>query len=1077
MPRPGARLFRQSLFFIPWPKVLLLSGNVHQPFAKPPSIKGKAINPVWSMNEQVLHAILRLLAIISKIEGPERDEFGIVEKFLSEHLNDVLVRYYLDVYEQYVLEAVVDEKETRKICQKINREMTLRQKVFILLHLLEIVLANQTFTEQEKAFILIIVKALNIEEVQYNRVRAFLMKEFSQVESENLLIINGFPHRKSRHGKHMFRQGAKAGIAVLRMPKIDTFFVRALGSREDFFLNGDLVRQGYTYPISPGSVLKGEKINPIYFSEIVSNFIGADAPAKISFEAIHIDYHFKTGDKGLHQVSLAEESGNLVAIMGASGSGKTTLVNVLNGILTPTKGKVLINGLDVHRQKEEIKGVIGYIPQDDLLIEELTVFENLYYAARFCYAHSTPTELDFLVNQTLERLGLAEIKELRVGNVLDKTISGGQRKRLNIGLELIRQPSVLFVDEPTSGLSSRDSENIMDLLYELTRAGKLIFVIIHQPPSDIFKLFDKLVLLDIGGYQIYYGNPIEAVSYFKTLANQTNKDEGACATCGNVNSEQIFNIVEAKVLDDYGKPTNIRKTSPRKWHRQFQQSIRVPKIERIKDPPPKALDIPGRLKQFEVFLDRNILSKLSNRQYLFVNLLQAPLLALILAFIVRFYLVDEAEGPVTYQLIDNINLPAYIFMSIIVALFIGLTSSAEEIIRDGKILKREEFLSLSHTSYLLSKVCVLFVISALQVAMYVAIGHYILAIKGLELPYWFMLFSCACFANMLGLNISSAFKHAATVYNLIPIILIPQLVLGGIVVKFDEVNPFFSNRNGYVPWIGEIMASRWAFEALAVVQFRENAFDKQFFALDRERAQAEYRRVYYLPTLLTKAETCHELFRDSTRQDDFSRNFLVLSNELAHLQRAYPDIAAPVLPTNPPRFTWEIMQEVRWYIDTLAQRYNQQHRMASRQKDRLIEVLIQEKGRAAYLAMMNDYRNQAITDLVSNAKSEKRIIEYKGQLIQKIYPVYLEPTPSFFTLRAHFFAYVKYLMGYPVSVFWFNALVLWLMTLFLYVALYFEGLKKVVQFFQEKPYPRARSGKGPFAQLWTGLTKPIEKRN
>ena len=209
--------------------------------------------------------------------------------------------------------------------------------------------------------------------------------------------------------------------------------------------------------------------------------------------------------------------------MGGSGAGKSTLLNVLNGNNAPSKGQVLINGIDIHKSKDEIEGVIGYVSQDDLLIEELTVFENLFYNAKLCFDGFSDSEISELVLKLLNSLGLAETKDLKVGSPLEKTISGGQRKRLNIGLELIREPSVLFVDEPTSGLSSRDSENIMDLLKELALKGKVVFVVIHQPSSDIFKMFDKLMILDLGGYPIYYGNPVDAVIYFKTLVNHVNE--------------------------------------------------------------------------------------------------------------------------------------------------------------------------------------------------------------------------------------------------------------------------------------------------------------------------------------------------------------------------------------------------------------------------------------------------------------------------------------------------------------------------------------------------------------------------
>mgnify|MGYP001552146944 CR=1 FL=1 len=176
---------------------------------------------------------------------------------------------------------------------------------------------------------------------------------------------------------------------------------------------------------------------------------------------------------------------------------------------------------------------------------------------------------------------LYETKDLKVGSPLEKTISGGQRKRVNIALELIREPSILFVDEPTSGLSSRDSENIMDLLKELALRGKLIFVVIHQPSSDIFKMFDKLLILDVGGYPIYYGNPVEAVVYFREATKLVDKQTGSCSECGNVNAEQIFNIIETKIVDEYGRQTQQRKITPETWTQIYKQKVEIHDLEKL----------------------------------------------------------------------------------------------------------------------------------------------------------------------------------------------------------------------------------------------------------------------------------------------------------------------------------------------------------------------------------------------------------------------------------------------------------------------------------------------------------------
>src|SRR5690606_12092608 len=208
----------------------------------------------------------------------------------------------------------------------------------------------------------------------------------------------------------------------------------------------------------------------------------------------------------------------------------------------------------------------------------------------------------------------------QVGSPLQKTCRGGHRKRLNIGLELLREPAVLFVDEPTSGLSSRDSENIMDLLKELSWRGKMIFVVIHQPSSDIFKMFDTLIIMDSGGFQIYYGNPVEAVRYFREMINAANKAQGACPECGNINPEQIFSIIETKVVNEYGRLTNTRKISPGQWYQYFKQNIKIPKISHVTEQLPVVQEIPNWFKQFKVFSKRDVLAKLANKQYLYINL-------------------------------------------------------------------------------------------------------------------------------------------------------------------------------------------------------------------------------------------------------------------------------------------------------------------------------------------------------------------------------------------------------------------------------------------------------------------------
>ncbi|MGL5889143.1 MAG: ATP-binding cassette domain-containing protein, partial [Bacteroidia bacterium] len=338
-----------------------------------------------------------------------------------------------------------------------------------------------------------------------------------------------------------------------------------------------------------------------------------------------------------------------------SGSGKTTLLNVLSGIDPVTDGSILLNGQALGSKQVTESGMIGFIPQDDLLIEELSVFQNLFLSARLCFRDITDDALTEKVNLLLQSLGLFEVRDVKVGNPLNKKISGGQRKRLNIALELIREPELLFVDEPTSGLSSKDSENVMDLLKELSQKGKLIFVVIHQPSSDIYKLFDKIFLLDSGGYPVYSGDPVEALLYFKKATNQINSNIAECHSCGSVNPEQLFNLLEAKEIDEYGNYTAKRKITPEGWNNLYRENL----IHIESDPEaPESLrkaDKPGLFKQWLIFLRRDWLSKIANKQYILINLLEVPFLAFLLSMLIRF--VNRSSSQTSYSYYHNDNLP------------------------------------------------------------------------------------------------------------------------------------------------------------------------------------------------------------------------------------------------------------------------------------------------------------------------------------------------------------------------------------------------------------------------------------
>lgn len=1010
------------------------------------------------MSEEILKALMQLFALIAKQDGGvEEKEQRFVHDFLAQQVADAKVEEYYYLFKENAglmdqttglsendeikLTSVIDSVKILGICKKINKTLNQNQKVIVLLRLFELVNADKKFTDQRMSIITTVADVFNIPKNEKNDIEYFVTGNFPhKLKDKNILIIND-NGQIPENFRYLSTEKLDGEIIILAIQSVGLYFMKYTGN-EDIFLNGLAVSNRRIYLFASGSAIRLPKGKPVYYSDIASHFLLDKTPTRISYNAHGIEYIFPDGVTAIRKISFSENQGKLVGIMGASGSGKTTLLSILSGLTNPSSGNIFINGINLYQHKDKLHGIIGLVPQDDLLIEELTVFQNLYYNAKLCFRNMSESEVNELVDRTLSNLGLLEIKNLKVGSVLNKLISGGQRKRLNIALELIREPSILFVDEPTSGLSSRDSENVMDLLRELSLKGKLIFVVIHQPSSEIYKMFDRIFILDVGGYLIFYGNPIEAVMYFKRRDAQINSEIGECPSCGNVNPELIFNIIESRVIDEFGNDTSERKVSPETWGKLFEEEQTVTGQLTTLESPPENLQIPGWLSQFRIFTLRNFLSKISNRQYVLLTLLEAPVLGFLLSYIIR-YIADPRSRDYIFR--ENENIPIYIFMSLIVALFLGLTISAEEIFRDRKILKREAFLNLSKSSYLMSKIGVLFFISAIQSILFVLIGNTILGIKGMTMAYWFALFTTAACANMIGLNVSALFNSAITIYIVIPLIIIPMMVLSGAMFSFDKLNRTVSSV-GKVPWIAEIMPTKWSYEALMVHQFKANRFQRQFYDIKKEESIADFKQVYLLPELNKRLELIRDEFETSGKITNTVDDLKLIKNEIRKENLLVPNISFEhINKLTPEKISAELFDQMELHLAKLDDHYSREFVMATTQRENMVMYYMDQKP-GLYNRNKDMYHNESVEEHVRKVFEKNEMIEYRNELIQQIDPIYKDPLPRhWFSFRSHFFAPRKYFMGSYYETYWFNMGFIWFLTIVFYIILYFDLLKKLLR--------------------------------
>ena len=998
------------------------------------------------MNEVTLNALINLFAIFSAITQSDKQKALVsFSDYLQLHLGIAANSEYMRLFDELLdLYGVGGEEafpidfvqQAEKISTNIKGRLAKSEQVMVFVRFLELA-KNGNIAKAENLFNTL-AGVFGIDHDELVKFKQFVFyKNKNELSSSDFLLIDSDENAQNTVNKHIRQKNLNGEIVILKSVLID-HFIFIFNGIDDITIEGNPIQPGRFYAFKEGNIIRGLRIAPIYFTDINQCFVDNSNNTSFVFEGRNVEFKFKNSDNGLHSFSFSEKSGQLIAVMGGSGVGKSTLLNILNGNIEPNSGSVCINGTDIHRNKRMVEGLIGFVPQDDLLFEDLTVWENLSYNARLCFDELTNSEIDAKVERVLRELELFAYKDLNVGSPLKKFISGGQRKRLNVALELIREPAVLFVDEPTSGLSSTDSEKVMLLLKQQARNGKLIIVNIHQPSSAIFKLFDKLWIMDKGGRPIYTGNPLDAITYFKKEVNHVNADVCECVNCGNVNPEQVLEIIETKMIDSSGNFISERRFSPQHWYSLFMEKMKsVRNGETVKAPLPKTdYRKPGLLKQFRIFFERNLRIKITDKQYLLINLLEAPLLALIVAYFTRFAEAGE------YVFFDNKSFISYLFMSIVVILFMGMSVSAEEIIKDRAILQRESFLNLSRLSYINSKVLFLLLLSAFQAFAFVLVGNLILEIQHMNFAYWMVLFSVAVFSNLLGLNISSAFDSVVTIYILIPLLLIPQILLCGVIVKFDDLQSKTADKDA-VPLVGELMVSRWAFEALAVEQFKNNRYNVRFFDIEKEMNEARFRSEILTTELIGQIDLVSGMLKNDPKNADIAAKINLVSREMAMLDKESPlPVFVYASKLNTVHFNNEVADLAKVHLEDIKLHYSNKIKAVRKAKDRQINAIAQANGNDYLYSLKMKHHNKALEDMLLNIDTKEYYRYTANGIMQKAAPIYKEP--DFRYGRAHFFAPNKNIFGLKVDTFWFNVLVVWSIVVLLYLALYFDWLRKVI---------------------------------
>jgi ABC-type multidrug transport system ATPase subunit len=584
-----------------------------------------------------------------------------------------------------------------------------------------------------------------------------------------------------------------------------------------------------------------------------------------SLEVRDVTHRFGRHDTGLDGISFNVNRGEMVCVMGASGCGKSTLLRVLAGQLQPTQGEVLLNGQPLYTDLDQLRRFVSYIPQDDAFDDHLTIEENMSFAAAIRSPHLSRRDRARRIEGKLTELGLSERRDNIVGSAVKKTLSGGERKRLNIGLDMVSSADVFLFDEPTSGLSSKDSEHVIEIIRSMAH-NKIVLVTLHQPTSKLFQMFSKALLLDKGGRMVFYGTPSEMLAYFAAAEHEQHfgTELGGCPACGTTRPEFIFDVLETPLRDlsgdiiyeenNQGHLIPARRFSPDYWRDKYESFRLLQDMKQVslrKQPAAPVPAVPLLRKrekirwhdewtQFRTLFRRAFMSKVRNRGNLIITLLVAPALAALIGW--ALYFTDDASGK--YDFASAFHIPTYIFISLLVAMFFALMNSVDDIIRDRVVLHRERNLDVRLPYYICAKFGTLALFSALQCMLFVLVGNKILQIRGMFWEYFFYMFITAASGTSLGLLISSLVADAKTAANIVPLVLIPQLIFGGALIKYDEMTRDLDFIYGFkrwltrhpesaaagrrddsalrVPFISRFVATHYSYEALIVAQAKLN---------------------------------------------------------------------------------------------------------------------------------------------------------------------------------------------------------------------------------------------------------------
>ena len=819
-------------------------------------------------------------------------------------------------------------------------------------------------------------------------------------------------------GESFIFSGLRQSYKVLFIGDLKIFIITGIGNSTRIARFGKPTLCGWELIESGDTVYIEDTIKIDYF-DLKRRYLKNKFGEKLLLSVRDLSYAYSPG-KGISKFSMEVEGGTFLGVMGKEGTGKSTVLKLLAGEIISSHGEVLINGYSLQKKTYHLKGMIGYVPEEDLLYDELTVKENLYYAARLYLGKLDENSLSRRVSQLLKDIDLIGLRNKVIGRVRDKNLQPGQRRLLNIAMELIREPQLLIVDNAISPLSVVDSAKVTEVLANYSFQGHIVITGITQTDNRSIRLFDNIFIIDEGGFPVFYGKLTDAWNKFLILFKSENNEK--------IRQEpaSIIQFISQPLYSADGS-MNDRYKTPNELYSIYREShTEIKKLPERKVLPENILSTPSLHRQYLIFNLRNFKTKIARTRDLLYTVLLSPVLAVIFAFFMR------GGNSGTYSFSENSYIPEFFFVSFLIAVFMGLVLSVNEISREKNIIHKEAYLNISFFSYINSKITYLFIIIFIQSFFFVWIADLILQIRGMMLMHWAIFFSCQSFGMLLGLIISGVHRTLETLFlRSIPLILLFQILFGGGFIKFDS----FPGNKKNTPLLADLAVTRWAYEAMLIYQFRENKYNKPIYSFNRNIALGKAYTGYILPYLKNRINACIQ--NTVSGKDSSDLYCAAIKNTLIHIAGQYdvfPYENIDLITSD--EFNETLASDLREYLEYIDLYFYSIYNQNLVKKQDYFRTISDSLGKNYLSDTKANWLNNDIETEVTKRYANPKIKLARNMLVMLTDPIYQYPVTDFG--RTQLFVPEKRINGQLVDSVEFDISIIWLINLFLYMLLIFD---------------------------------------